>query len=89
MGRNTYSFGNIVFEIHKLSNRNCMFDTKKLITFESKYESILKNILQSNLRSGAVDDLCVKLFAIKANSSDILYNKLVNIEKKLLDERAN
>ncbi len=80
------NFREIIFTIHKLSNRNCMYDTRSFITIESKYESVLHNIITSNeLRLDVKEDLMIKLFAIKCNTSDILYNNLLTIENRLLN----
>jgi len=79
------NFRTIVFDIHKLSNRNCMFDTRSFITLDNKYESLLRSIISADLRLDVKEDLMIKLFAIKCNCSDELYNKLLTIENKLLN----
>lgn len=79
------NFRNIVFDIHKLSNRNCMFDTRSFITLDAKYESLLRTVILADLRLDVKEDLMIKLFAIKCNCSDELYIKLLTIENKLLN----
>lgn len=80
-------FKKIVFEIHKLGNKNCMFDTKYFITLDMKYEEILLSILNNkSLAHYAKFDLIIKLIALKTNCSDELYQKFWSVEEKYSEQ---
>jgi len=73
-------FETIIFDIHKMSYRNCMYDAS--LSFVDKYELIIQDIINSSMYIETKYNLLNKVYALKCGASDELYNKLLNVENK-------